>query len=508
MEASMRSRFCCACLVVLTTGFGVLHGAPGSASDIFVTTTADVEADDGLCSFREAATASNTDTASGALPGECPAGGLGDHLYFALPAGSVIALTFQPVTFTQGVTIWGPGSEFLEIAQAGSDRVLIFDGSTNASFEFNLFGVRLSGGVATTEYQGDHLGEGGAVLALRFFDMTIADVVFAGNTALNGGGALYLDQRTGGHGLMQDSAFESNSVLGGVAGGGGAILAKLDGDFTMRRVLFADNHASNPGFGGSETDDGQGGAIWLPPLATGILDILACTFSGNSAAGNGGAISFGTVSAPGFGPFVDTRIIDSTLTQNGADSDGDAPGQSGGALNLAFTGATVTLTNSIVAGNFDNGAIDFAPDLVGTSAALLASGGSNLIGIRRGAGPNFLAGLPNAAGDWVGSFGSPLDAGLEPLAVNGGFSRSHMPSGSPLSFAIDRGSCTTSVFDQRDWRTAAIQRIYDDAAVVNPVDGCDIGAIERGLEPPAEIFVDSFDWGSARSWSGIVGWIP
>ena len=77
----MRSRSCCACLVVLTTGFGVLHGAPGSASDIFVTTTADVEADDGLCSFREAATAANTDTASGALPGECPAGGLGTVLY-------------------------------------------------------------------------------------------------------------------------------------------------------------------------------------------------------------------------------------------------------------------------------------------------------------------------------------------------------------------------------------------------------------------------------------------
>ncbi len=494
--------------LLLWTSLVALPGAPGNATDIFVTTTADIEADDGFCSFREAATSSNTDTASGALSGECPAGVLSDNIHFALPAGSVIGLTFQPVIFTQSVDVQGPGSDSLEINQAGFDRVLIFDGSASASSQFDLIGVRLSGGVATTEYQGDHLGEGGGLLALRFFDLTLVDVVFSGNSALNGGGALYLDQRTGGNGLMQDSAFESNSVLGGVAGGGGAILAQLDGYFTMRRVLFADNHASNQGFAGSALDDGQGGAIWLPPFATGNLDILASTFSGNSAAGNGGAISFGTVSAPGFGPFVVTQIIDSTFTLNGADSDIDAPGQSGGALNMTFTSATVTLTNSIVAGNFDNGAIDSAPDLVGTTAALLATGGSNLIGIRRGAGPNFLVGLPNAAGDWVGGVLNPLDPGLEPLADNGGFSRSHQPGSAPISFALDRGSCTASVFDQRDWRTPAFLRICDDAGVANPVDGCDIGAIERGLEPPDSIFEDSFDYPDARFWSGIVGWTP
>src|SRR3954454_5298916 len=45
-----------------------------AAAPIAVTSTADVLANDGQCTLREAVIAANTDKASGALAGECPAG--------------------------------------------------------------------------------------------------------------------------------------------------------------------------------------------------------------------------------------------------------------------------------------------------------------------------------------------------------------------------------------------------------------------------------------------------
>ncbi len=497
-----------AVLALLLTSLG---WSSADAAIIVVTATADVEADDGLCTFREAATAANTDTATGATPGECTAGSGGDDILFALPPGAVIALTILPVIFDQSVTIWGPGHAELEIAQAGMNRVLIFDGNASFSRSFALIGLTLSGGVAATDYPGGgaNFGMGGALLADSVgLELTITDVHFRNNNALQGGAALALVQRTGSNAIIQDSTFESSSVNSGVAGGGGAILANIQGSVYLRRCLFTGNDASNAGTGTG--DDGQGGGIWVPPLATGTFEISESTFSGNSAAGNGGAISFGTPSAAGFEPTVVTTIIDSTFTSNAADVDVDAAGRSGGALNTAASAALVTVKNSIFARNLDHGPVDSAPDLLGDPADL-ASGGYNFVGIRRGAGAVFPAGQPNANQDWVGTTAVPRDPGLEPLADNGGPTLSHHPMLAPASPVIDQGSCTgpPSVTDQRDWNDGAAGRIHDDGSIADLDDGCDIGAIEAGLAPPSTIFVDGFDtWGDWRRWSGIAGWVP
>ena len=53
-----------------------------AAATLTVNATADVVADDGQCSLREAIEAADTDTASGAAAGECSAGNGADAITF------------------------------------------------------------------------------------------------------------------------------------------------------------------------------------------------------------------------------------------------------------------------------------------------------------------------------------------------------------------------------------------------------------------------------------------
>ena len=65
-----------AALIAATVLLPVIAVSPVAAAgtSIVVTTTSDSTANDGTCSLREAITAANTDTASGAAAGECPDG--------------------------------------------------------------------------------------------------------------------------------------------------------------------------------------------------------------------------------------------------------------------------------------------------------------------------------------------------------------------------------------------------------------------------------------------------
>src|SRR3954452_4741746 len=57
--------------------------AGASAADLTPTTTADVVAQDGACSLREAVDAANADAPSGPATGECPAGSGADRILLA-----------------------------------------------------------------------------------------------------------------------------------------------------------------------------------------------------------------------------------------------------------------------------------------------------------------------------------------------------------------------------------------------------------------------------------------
>src|SRR5512144_1496433 len=77
--------------------FLALSRGVASAATITVNSTADVAADDGQCTLREAITAANPpNAASGAMPGECAAGAASpavDHIEFDVPGSGVQTIT-------------------------------------------------------------------------------------------------------------------------------------------------------------------------------------------------------------------------------------------------------------------------------------------------------------------------------------------------------------------------------------------------------------------------------
>ena len=216
---------------------------------------------------------------------------------------------------------------------------------------------------------------------------------------------------------------------------GGAILN--DGALTIVSSTLSGN-----------ISDIDGGAISTTASST-SLTLINTTISGNSAAGSGGGVIVlgGTMTS-----------INSTITNNVADSDSNNAGDGGGIR--AHAGTTV-LKNTIVSGNLNenNPAADTADDTTGT---IDPSSSNNLIG------------------------GNAL---LGPLANNGGVTQTHaLLAGSPAIEAGSNANLPADTFDLDgdlntaetlpvDQRGTNFPRVADsaDADVIQTVD---IGAYE------------------------------
>ncbi|HMP23894.1 MAG TPA: right-handed parallel beta-helix repeat-containing protein, partial [Saprospiraceae bacterium] len=116
-----------------------------------------------------------------------------------------------------------------------------------------------------------------------------------------------------------------------------------------------------------------------------------------------------------------TNIINSTITDNGSN---------GGASGVRVEGGTMTVRNSIIAGNRNNAAV---PDVTKASSTTVTSLGNNIIGNAPDAG--FTNGVNN---DQVGNSTSPLNPLLGSLANNGGPTPTHALL--PTSPAIGNGN--------------------------------------------------------------------
>lgn len=151
------------------------------------------------------------------------------------------------------------------------------------------------------------------------------------------------------------------------------------------------------------------------------IELTNVTISGNRNDGDGGGIFVGT---NGSGTLTNV-----TVSAHTANADNAGSGDGGGIAVSALAG-TLTLTNTIVAGNEALGG--GSPDCDGGPS----SGGHNLIGDPTGCG--FTPGVGDISG---------VDALLGPLADNGGPTPTHaLLSGSP---AIDAAGPGAPAIDQR-----------------------------------------------------------
>jgi len=193
-----------------------------------------------------------------------------------------------------------------------------------------------------------------------------------------------------------------------------------------------------------------------PDTVAGTFAVWNSTISGNSTnEDRGGGILVDIQ------PHVShAQIHNSTITQNRVDKDGNQAGSARGG-GVAVVQGTVDLKSSIVADNFRTATVkDDVFGLFSTDSI------RNLIGV----GANGI-GLP-AANNQLGTPTSPLDPRLEPLAFNGGDTRTHALMRDSLAIDQGKNSLRASI-DQR-----GLVRAIETPSTPNASDGTDVGAFE------------------------------
>lgn len=303
------------------------------------------------------------------------------------------------------VTLIGPGAGLLAISGNHLVRVFTIDDTAASVLNVSLSGVTITAG------NGGMFGNASGGGIVNRENLTLTNVVLSENSAKLGGG------------VFNDVAATvtiSNSTLSANSGAvGGAI--NNAGTATISSSTLSGNSAQS------------GGAI----DNTAILTLTNCTLSGNSASSDGGAIS----SAGSSGT---ATLINCTVTANRADSDGNNSGIGGGVQRGA---GTVTLKNTIIAGNF-KGTASTPDDINGLVAA---ASSNNLIGDAASAGGLVDSANANTVG--VGGTGTRAIATiLNPaLADNGGLTRTHALVQNSLAIAAASSAVSGfSAFDQRD----------------------------------------------------------
>ena len=386
----------------------------------------------------------------------------------AFDGGGIAAFLLAVVTLTNGTV---SGNTAVENG-----------GGISATGDVTLNNSTVSGNIAAED--------GGGIFANDYFDVTLNNSTVNDNSALDGGG-IFSDRG--------DVKLNNSTVSGNTAtkDGGGIFTYEFAGAVTLNNSTISGNNSEDNGGGifayrGAVTLNsttvsdnnairGVGGGIFAGSGAVtltgstasgntariggGILAILGAvtlsnsTVSGNSAADNGGGI---------YTDISNVLITNSTITGNTA-------GGVGGGFGLVAdnAGESLTVRNSIIAGNSDNGT---APDVqaVGdpTNHQIVES---SLIG--NAAGARLDDGVSN--NNIVN-----VDALLGPLADNGGPTLTHALL--PDSPAIDAGDNSLAVDANSnplltDQRGEGFDRIFGGTV--------DIGTFEFNpnvpVEPPA-----------------------
>jgi CSLREA domain-containing protein len=316
--------------------FGILPSRPTVtyAAAIVVNSTSDAQANDSVCTLREAITNANADAQTAA---DCPAGNGADTITFNIAASATISLTAQLPPINSPITITGPGSDALTLSGNETARIL----SVNSAGRLTLSGVTLQGGQVNGTAGANPGSNGGVAQGGAIFNagtLQLNDVVFLNNRVIgaNGtpntvadpvgaggdgqGGALYNsgtgvltatlvifenNQATGGNGAAGVTGTAAAAGPGGIGGGGLGGAFYNAGRATLSEINAISNtsQGGNGGNGGASEafapanggrgGDGLGGVI----NNTGVLTITDSSFEENETLGGNGGTGGTTAAA-------------------------------------------------------------------------------------------------------------------------------------------------------------------------------------------------------------------
>lgn len=491
------------------------------ATTMTVTTTADTTANDGQCSLREAIVAANTNAASGAAAGECPAGSstgtdtvVLTNATYGLTSSvpdTVYGATGLP-TVTSAITIRGHGATIRRAS--GVFRIARVD----AGGTLTLDQVRIRGGRVAP---GSANGYGGGLLNLDGTLILINNTVVQNNTVrVNGGGwwgggggirstgTLSVSQstisnnvvdvtsdscsRAVGGGLdsmgtttITDSVITANRALAErtascvAAAWGGGVSSALS--LTLTRTAISGNEAtssSGVGLGGglhlfdgtvtvedsgitgntaSGPDGSRGGGIYFNIEGNNSSTISNTTISDNAVSGGG----HGTGGGISLGIEMPTTSLSLTLA-NVTITNNRADNWGGGVYEDGLS--SLTVTNSIIAGNQVGGSVT-DPTADCSLLSIFAGNGHNLVGAGTGC-------PATQAADRSVHPSVVFTNVLDPVASSDGITQAHAlrdAAGNPAVNAADPATCAAAPVDSLDQLGAS--RSFDGGV-------CDIGAVE------------------------------
>jgi len=530
------------CTVSLVFALLITKEAVSAAGNtIIVNSTSDLTNNaDGTCTLREAISAANTNTASGALAGECAAGsGDGSDTIDLTGLTGSITLTSALPNISSDATVNGPGTSNLTIQRSTSNSSIF---NVDSIATVNISGLTIQGGTPEFNSSGvANTGNGTLNLsncAVSGFDrgvfnssqrtLTMTNCVvnanrggvvsFAGtvnvvNSTISGNTGDGIDNSFATLNVTSSTITGNTGGLAGIRNGlatNATIINSTVSNNTERGVL---NNGNLTMIGGSISGNANGGA-----LLAGTSVLNGVTVSGNSNVGGTGH-GGGGIFVSGIGPSTNT-IINCLVTNNSTSGNG------GGIRN---GGGKATIVNTTISGNTSNGVGGGIDTVDGGLATFIAinltitgnrsnSGGG---GVFRESGPmkfknsliagNFhFSGAPSDIGTTVDASSSfnligvggsggltngvnnnlvgVADPRLGPLANNGGPTQTHsLLSNSPALDAAD--NCVTEVTHcgepnlpqlTTDQRGAGFNRMVD-GPDANTTATVDIGAYEMQL---------------------------